>query len=257
VWVNGIYLMAAHKKTERPFDARILPVRDGYNDRRIPHWLFDLPARVCLTGRSAASGKTTALVNILGRFYPEGTWAGRDCWIISGTAGADPKVKLLQRMLRIPNDNISSDFSDGKVMEIYDEVKRRSLKDTKKHFLLILDDIAFHLDARQNQGAISELAMQSRHYSLSVFIITQRWSSMPTSLRLNLSGVLAWGCSIKEQKALCDDLARVPPKDFYRMFRAVTSDDPHAFLVVRPNRRLSEMYLDDEFQPIDPVIPED
>ena len=79
---------------------------------------------------------------------------------------------------------------------------------------------------------------------------------MPTSLRLNLSGVLAWGCSIKEQKALSDDLSRIPPRDFVRMFQAVTSDDPHAFLVIRPNRRLSDMYMDSEFELIDPVIPE-
>ena len=231
----------------KPKDARILPVKDGYKERRLDHWLFDLPARVALTGRSAASGKTTALVNILCRFYDEGTWKGQDVWVISGTATADPKVRLLQRLLRIPDDNITSEFSDEKLKAIYDEIKSRAAKDSSRRFLVVLDDVAWHMDARQNNSALAELAMASRHYNMSLFILTQRWSSLPTALRLNLSGIMAWGCSRKEEKHLCDDLARIAPKNWCAMFREVTANDPHAFLVCRPNRKLSEMYMDSGF----------
>jgi hypothetical protein len=44
----------------------------------------------------------------------------------------------LQRLLYILDDNVTSNFCDAKVVEMYSEVK----KDKKKHFLLVLDDVA-------------------------------------------------------------------------------------------------------------------
>lgn len=231
---------------------RILPVKDGFQERAKDHWLFKMPFRVAFIGRSQAAGKTTLLANLLLRkeFYPPGTWQGIDVWIISGTQNSDPKVRLIQRGLRIPDDNVTDQYTEAKLAEIYETIKARSKANPKKHFLLILDDIAFNLNASQNNGVLSELAMSSRHYGLSMALLSQKNSQIPTTLRENLSGVIAWGCSRKQEKSLCDDHDRIGAKAFCEMHRACTKDSSHDFMVIRPNRPVKEMYLDSNFKNI-------
>ena len=89
----------------------MLPVKDGYAESKLDHWLFPLPFRAALVGPSESSGETTWLLNMLVRFYDPQPWAGKDIYIISGTARADKKVEMLQRRLGIPGDNIVSSYS--------------------------------------------------------------------------------------------------------------------------------------------------
>jgi hypothetical protein len=236
---------------KRPDKVQILPVKDGYAAKKIKHWLWDLPARLALVGRSEASGKTTWLLNMLLRFYDPSPWKGKNIFIISGTATADRKVKMLQRSLGIPHANVFGRYSDSTLAKIYDVIKDNHAKNPEEHSLVILDDVTQHLQASNNGGTLGEMAFAIRHQLGSVILLTQKWTMVPTGLRENLSGAVVWGCAQRQVMALANDLNRFDTTQaFYRMVKNCTTGHPHNFLVVRLNKPVAEMYLDTNFKPI-------
>lgn len=237
--------------TKRPDNVKILPVKDGYAAKKIQHWLWDLPTRVALVGRSEASGKTTWLLNMLLRFYDPSPWKGKNIFIISGTATADRKVKMLQGSLGIPHENIYGRYSDATLTKIYDTIKRRHATTPDEHYLVLLDDVTQHLQATNNTGVLGEMAFAMRHQLASLVLLTQKWTMVPTGLRENLSGAVVWGCAQRQVTALANDLNRFDtPGAFHRMVKNCTTGHPHNFLVVRLNKAVSQMYLDTNFQPV-------
>lgn len=242
---------ASSVMTKRPDNVKILPVKDGYAAKKIQHWLWDLPTRVALVGRSEASGKTTWLLNMLLRFYDPSPWKGKNIFIISGTATADRKVKMLQGSLGIPHENIYGRYSDATLTKIYDTIKRRHATTPDEHYLVLLDDVTQHLQATNNTGVLGEMAFAMRHQLASLVLLTQKWTMVPTGLRENLSGAVVWGCAQRQVTALANDLNRFDtPGAFHRMVKNCTTGHPHNFLVVRLNKAVSQMYLDTNFQPV-------
>lgn len=238
---------------KRPEDARVLAVDDGYADTRIKHWLFDLPARIALVGRSESAGKTTFLLNMLLRFYDPSPWKGADIYIISGTAKVDKKVKILSSKMGVPEENVHSQYSDALVDRIHSQIIERREKDKMLRSLIILDDVTDKLNARQNAGAIGNLAYQSRHDGCTIILSTQKWSMVPTGFRENLSGAVVWGCSQRQAVSIAHDLNRFENSNtFLRMLQNCTSGNPHNFLVVRLNKPVKDMCLDYHFKPIRP-----
>lgn len=236
---------------KRPADLKILPVKDGYAAKKIKHWLWDLPTRVALVGRSEASGKTTWLLNMLLRFYDPSPWKGKNIYIISGTATADRKVKMLQRSLAIPFENIFSRYSDATLTKIYDTIKKRHAQAPQEHHLVLLDDVTQCLQATNNTGVLGEMAFAMRHQLASMVLLTQKWTMVPTGLRENLSGAVVWGCAQRQVMALANDLNRFDtPGAFHRMVKNCTTGHPHNFLVVRLNKPVSQMYLNTDFDAV-------
>jgi hypothetical protein len=236
---------------KRPQNVQILPVKDGYAAKKIKHWLWDLPARLALVGRSEASGKTTWLLNMLLRFYDPSPWKGKNIYIISGTATADRKVKMLQGSLGIPNENIFGRYSDATLTKIYDNIKKQHATNPDEHSLVLLDDVTQYLQASNNGGTLGEMAFAIRHQLGSVVLLTQKWTMVPTGLRENLSGAVVWGCAQRQVSALANDLNRFDTAAaFHRMVKNCTTGHPHNFLVVRLNKPVSEMYLDTNFNPV-------
>lgn len=237
--------------TKRPANIQILPVKDGYAAKKIKHWLWDLPARLALVGRSEASGKTTWLLNMLLRFYDPSPWKGKNIYIISGTATADRKVKMLQGSLGIPHENIFGRYSDATLAKIYDAIKKNHTTNPEEHSLVLLDDVTQYLQATNNGGTLGEMAFAIRHQLGSVVLLTQKWTMVPTGLRENLSGAVVWGCAQRQVSALANDLNRFDTAAaFHRMVKNATTGHPHNFLVVRLNKPVSEMYLNTNFEPI-------
>lgn len=248
----------ASEMMKKPENVQILPVKDGYAAKKIKHWLWDLPARLALVGRSEASGKTTWLLNMLLRFYDPSPWKGKNIYIISGTASADRKVKMLQGSLEIPHENIFGRYSDATLTKIYDTIKKRHATNPEEHSLVLLDDVTQHLQATNNGGTLGEMAFAIRHQLGSVVLLTQKWTMVPTGLRENLSGAVVWGCAQRQVSALANDLNRFDTSAaFHRMVKNCTTGHPHNFLVVRLNKPVSEMYLDTNFDPINTEGDED
>jgi hypothetical protein len=93
---------------------------------------------------------------MLVRFYDPQPWAGRDIFIISGTARADKKVEMphpLQRRLGIPGSNIFSSYSETTLAGIYKRVQERRSTDRKARSLLILDDVTSNSSPPHRTGA--------------------------------------------------------------------------------------------------------
>lgn len=191
---------------------------------------------------------------MLVRFYDPSPWKGKDVYIISGTAKADKKVEFLQRRMGIPKENIYASYSEATVASIYKKVQARRAADPNARSLLALDDVTSHLTATQNGGILGEIAYESRHYGLSVVLLTQKWTSVPTSVRENLSGAVVWGCAQRQVAALANDLNRLDSSAaFFKMMKNCTSGDAHDFMVARLNKPVRDMYLDTHFNPIRPA----
>lgn len=239
--------------SQKPDNVSIVPVKDGYAETKIQHWLFDLPFRVALVGRSESAGKTTWLLNMLIRFYTPSPWKGDDIYIISGTANADKKVEMLQRRLGIPKENVFSSYSEATLGGIYKRIQQKREKSKDVRSLIVLDDVTSHLMATQNSGVLGEMSYESRHHGVSLILLTQKWTNVPTGLRENLSGAVIWGCAQRQVQAIAHDLNRFDnPSTFFKMLKQATSGDPHDFMVVRINKPVRDMYLDTHFKPLRP-----
>jgi hypothetical protein len=53
------------RRASKPDGISVLPVKDGYAESKLDHWLFPLPFRAALAGPSESSGETTWLLNML------------------------------------------------------------------------------------------------------------------------------------------------------------------------------------------------
>lgn len=238
---------------KKPDGFAILPVKDGFEDQRLSHWLWDLPFIVALVGKSKSSGKTTWLTNMLARIYSPSPWKGENIFVISGSAESDKKIRLIQQRLGIPDENIYSRYSESLLTKIYQIVKERHIKKPKERYLIVLDDIATHLKPNANSGILSKIGFEGRHELCSVILSSQKYSMIPSGFRENLSGAVIWGCAERQLRSIADDLNRLEsPKLFKDMVRSCTDGGQHNFMVIRPNRALGEMYLDSNFKPVLP-----
>jgi ABC-type uncharacterized transport system ATPase subunit len=129
-------------------------------------------------------------------------------------------------------------------VRIYKRVQERRSTDKKARSLLILDDVTSNLSATQNGGILSEIAFESRHYGMSVVLLTQKWTNIPAGA----------DCATRQASGVAHDLDRFSSaQTFIKMLHNTTCKNTHDFLVVvRLTKPVGEMYLDSQFNRLGP-----
>jgi hypothetical protein len=221
--------------------------------------LSNLPARILIVGKSALSGKTNLLVNLLCRdgpdFYNNDFNQGSNIYLVSSSIGIDDKLDKLINFKDIPDENLLLKFNEDNLTEIYDEIQNKFKlaveEKRKENYLLILDDCSYNGDLKSKKnGIINKIASNGRHINLSIIVTAQKYSDLLTSLRENMTMGIFFACSNKQLDLISEDVNYYADnKDFKRAFRDATSE-MHSFFVVNFFRPISEMYLNSRFEVI-------
>lgn len=194
------------------------------------------PFRSYLIGASG-SGKTNMLLNLLTR---EGFYKNYfdKIFVISPTAcKLDESYQSLER---------DTKYQEGKDL-LYFPCKKEVLQqildiqeDTKKKdkVLVILDDIvSYGKFCRSNQ--LLQFAVMSRHFNVSMFILSQAFYLIPKPVRLNMSWIIYFKGSNKELTTIVEEYCPggMDDKEFRRRVSKAT-EEPYSFLFIDLNTKL-------------------
>ena len=110
--------------------------------------LFDVPFRVAIIGRSQ-QGKGVVGVNLLASpDYYKDTFLPKNIFVISGSARTDNKLKRMIRALKIPPENVMTEYDEDLLKGIYEIIEddyEAKVEKKKKpdQYLFYIDDIGF------------------------------------------------------------------------------------------------------------------
>ena len=98
--------------------------------------------------------------------------------------------------------------------------------------LIILDDCAASKDVKGRTGQLVELAFSGRHISISVWVLTQKLTSITASFREQVAAiVLFYTPSAKTTKAIFDDYAGELSHDEYKSLISKLKERKFSYLV--------------------------
>jgi hypothetical protein len=193
------------------------------------------PFRMYIVGCSG-SGKTNLTIWLLTKkdYYKQ---YFDKIFIISPTAG---KLDKTYDVLK------DEDYTDGKDM-LFLPVEIEALQiildlqeqnDKKDKVLVIMDDcISFGKFMRSNE--LLQFAIMSRHFNISVMLLSQAYHAVPKSIRINMSCIIYFKGSNKENKIICEDTtpAGFNERGYMEKINEAT-ENPYDFLFVDFNTPL-------------------
>ena len=193
---------------------------------------------------SKGTGKTTLVLNLLKRRSSPYYKQFDNIYLISPTAGRDPKMDSLIDELKM-DDKFYTELNDENLNEIMrrlvefneDFLKKVEEKREKKkkidreqpRNLIILDDCIHMLPSGQSKTKFNELITQSRHYKTCLMILTQKYNKCNTLIRSN-ADLITWfpNTNKKDFEALQNDL-NINPDMLDSLYKYAT-DTPNSFL---------------------------
>lgn len=212
-------------------------------------FLFNMPFKLGMIGKSELAGKTTLLANLLLLYY-KGDWDPEDIYIISPSAKSDNKWKLIIKMLEVPNSNIFTSFKEDQLMALYDIIKEnydKALEEEEKpkHSLIIFDDVGHSGDLKSKEsGIISLLACNGRHFLISTICIVQKYTQLSTTFRENATGLIFFSCSDKQLDLIMDDhMTGGTKQGFKKAFRDATNQR-HGIFIINYSNDYDKRYID-------------
>ena len=196
------------------------------------------PFRCYIIGASG-SGKTNLMLNLLSRVDMYKNYFDL-IYILSPTAG---KIDKTYNILKLPEEQYFK--CDPQVLERILAIQKKIIKAKKKKppkILIILDDcIAF--TQFMNSRILLEFATMSRHFNISMFILSQAYHRVPKSVRISMSWICFFRSSQKELQVLCEDFcpAGFSHKQFKKVINEATAEK-YNFLNIDLNRPLEKRY---------------
>ena len=223
-------------------------------------YLFDMPFRIAVIGRSQLSGKTNVIGNMLlqndERLY-KSEFEGYNIYIFSPSAKTDSKLKTIITEKDIPSENVFLDFDEDNIEALYELLKddyndKILKKERPEPKLFYFDDMSASGDLKKRMnGIIAKIACNGRHIGLNSLFTAQKYSDLPTVVRENLSGGIFFSGTDRQLEMISDDHNLFDKKQFKTMYRTVTNE-PHSFLVVNYSNATEDRYMNNEFLPIGP-----
>ena len=232
---------------------------DSYVTKKNP--LFNLPMRLIIVAKTGG-GKSSLLGNLLLKddgykndFLPE------NVFIFSGSLQGDVKMKVITRELDIEPENQFSDYNEEALEGIYDylvnrfnDLTEQGVKDKQElNSLIVLDDLAYS-NAFKDSGKndqIKRIFFNGRKFCISIIIISQKYTSVSTPLRENLSGLIIGGSSNKQIELVSGDhnYLKSGYNGFRRMFLETTKEPFHNLIINFDNDK-EHIYYNNRFEPI-------
>jgi len=184
-------------------------------------------------------GKTTLLLNLLYKRHNKKNAFYRHyfdtIYVFSPTFRLDKK---LQKM-KIPESQIYEDQDDyediiQEIIATQQEEIEAVGKDKANSILMIFDDLAGTKMFSHNRSILNRLALNSRHYKISIIITSQQSNLINTAFRTNLSAMIIFGSCLNnraELKRLRDEyLGQFTNKEVKQLLNYVFDDSKYNFL---------------------------
>lgn len=175
------------------------------------------PFRMYVVGASG-SGKSNFILNLLTRDNMYKDYF--DCvLIISPTAvQLDPNYAVLD----LPDEHYFQ--PEEEVLERIMEIQKDEVEDKGKEkcdkILLVLDDIISYKDFVKSP-ILLKFAVMSRHWNISMMVLSQAYHRIPKPIRLQMSSVVFFKGSNKELEVLSEDFG-APGMSSWRFMNGIT-----------------------------------
>jgi hypothetical protein len=228
--------------------ALVRPKEKTWNVRQPPEPYMRLPSAGCFLGPTA-SGKTSTAVALITTVY-KGCFD--QVWLLSPSSKIDstyePLVKHIEGLKN--KGGFLDEWDLGKITEIIDEqrkvVAEEKLKNQKTPLtscLICIDDYSDHPEYMK-AGIITQLFLRNRHYNLSVFVLSQKMTSVSLTCRVNFRWILVWRLrSHKEMECVLHELSAIyPVKTLLEMYNMAVSDAPYSFMFVNMSAAVETMF---------------
>jgi hypothetical protein len=196
--------------------------------------LMSHPFRSYFIGASG-SGKTNLLMNLLTRkgYYKD--WFDR-LFIISPTAssGLDPSYQKVIEDTKYEQDKDLFFFEPNEEV-LFNILEVQKEEEKKNKTLVILDDVV-SFKSFMNSKTLLQFFIMSRHYNISIFLLSQGWFCCPKTLRLNCSNIIYFKGSDVETETVATEFcpAGYSKKNFKKMIEHAT-EEAYSFLYVDLN----------------------
>lgn len=190
-----------------------------------------------IVGRSG-SGKSVLLCNLLKNCYQE---AFHLKVLISPTGLTDDVQKSMNP------DVIVTDLKEGvEFLEGLMKTQEKYIIEKGSHgapmVCLILDDVMGE-NKFLSHSVFVACFTRSRHYNLTVFFLSQKYSGLPKKCRLQVNNVLHFKSQSSENKWISDDFcpSNMTNKKFIELIEWATYE-PHSFLYINNSAPEDERY---------------
>jgi len=183
-------------------------------------------------------GKTNLIINLLDRprFYKN---KFDKVILFSNTYHND---KIWKACKSIDEENVHIDYSDETLQEIIDE-QRQSIEDENPiNTLIIFDDIIQQIN--KHSSLINKLVMRNRHYYLTIWITTQKYSLVSPTIRNNTSYYVLFGIkNRKEKDFIINELSdNISEDDFTKIWDYALDGKNYNFMVISVKDKPEKMY---------------
>jgi len=183
-------------------------------------------------------GKTNLIINLLDRprFYKN---KFDRVILFSNTYHND---KIWKACKCIDEENVYVDYTDEKLEEIVDEQRQAIEDDEPINTLIIFDDIIQQIN--KHSALINKLVMRNRHYYLTIWITTQKYSLVSPTIRNNISYYILFGIkNRKEKEFIINELSdNISEEDFTKMWDYALDDKNYNFMVISAKDKAEKMY---------------
>jgi hypothetical protein len=181
-------------------------------------------------------GKTNLIINLLDRprFY-KGKFD--KVVLFSNTYYTD---NIWRSCKTINEADVHLNYNDSELQKYVDEQDELKQRGEPQNMLIIFDDIIQQIN--KDTSLVNSLIMRSRHYYITIWITTQKFSRVSTTIRNNCSYYIIFRITNKkEHKFIVDEIAG-DEIEFERMWNYAIGDKNYNFLVVSVKDKPSRMY---------------
>lgn len=173
-------------------------------------------------------GKTNLIINLLDRprFYKN---KFDKVVLFSNTYYSD---NIWKSCKTIDPENVHIDYSDEVLEQIIEEQISSKDDDEPLNTLIIFDDIIQQIS--KTKSLINKLIMRNRHYYLTIWITTQKYSLVSPTIRNNTAYYVLFGIKNKKEKDfITDELSdNVNEDDFTKIWNYALDGKNYNFLVI-------------------------
>lgn len=236
------------------FQVSMMPSENKPDDKRFKKLkyskvLFKPPFTLCVVGM-IGSGKTSFVYSLI-EAYPK-YWD--ECVIFCGTKDSNHAWEgLNQRKVVVFNDWDEDAFEQYfKDLEKENE-RRRNEKEPELRACVVFDDmIADNISKRGRSTSLEKCLLNTRHYNLSVIILTQSIKLLSRTMRINMMYYAIFKVNRSELLRIAEDNAGLLTEDQFIDMTNEVLRQPYGYLII-DNKAPPEQRFRDTINHIIPV----
>ena len=233
------------KKNESTKESELFSLMKSHDNQVDNNYkILPLGSRIiCFVGKKG-SGKTSAMLSLLSNKKSPYHKYFDNIILCSPSAPHDDKLKDLYEEL-----SQEGKYFDSLTEKTAEEMKNLLIglndndkKDKKKiQNLLILDDVTQSFPTGRKPSQISGLFTNSRHLKTSIWVVTHKYSSMPTLFRNQLDCLFLYKTHSRNELESLKRDSNLDESFLEDAFKLAT-DEPYGFLYINNTSQIPRLY---------------